>query len=138
MLIAEFGMKRWSYATKVQKDYPVIASRLTHRAMNLQHPLRRVIAFTTRRIGEWRAKRRHAAYAPNASRPTRSQQVHADERTIRRAAEAELGGTSSEESRDAYLRGDNPGGLHHGGRGPDQPSRHEGDIESDFDDTRRV
>jgi hypothetical protein len=43
---------------------------------------------------------------------------HADERTIRRTAEAELGGVSSEESREAYLKGENPGGLHHGGKGP--------------------
>lgn len=32
--------------------------------------------------------------------------------------EAELGGTSSAASREAYLRGENPGGLHRGGRGP--------------------
>jgi hypothetical protein len=44
--------------------------------------------------------------------------THADERTIRRIAEDELGGTSSDDSREAYLRGDNPGGLHQGGHGP--------------------
>ena len=44
---------------------------------------------------------------------------HADERTIRRVGEAQLGGMSSEESRDAYLRGENPGGLHHGGKKPE-------------------
>jgi hypothetical protein len=43
---------------------------------------------------------------------------HADERTIRRVGEAQLGGMSSEASREAYARGDNPGGLHHGGTGP--------------------
>ena len=43
---------------------------------------------------------------------------HADERTIRRVGEAQLGGMSSEESREAYLRGENPGGLHHGGKKP--------------------
>lgn len=48
--------------------------------------------------------------------------VHADERTIRRIAEAELGGKSSEESRQAYLRGDHPGGLHQGGGGPAAPT----------------
>jgi hypothetical protein len=44
--------------------------------------------------------------------------AHTDEATIRHTAEAQLGGTSSSESRDAYLRGDNPGGLHRGGHGP--------------------
>ena len=39
--------------------------------------------------------------------------AHADERTIRRIAEAELGGISSEESVARYARGENPGGLHH-------------------------
>jgi hypothetical protein len=42
----------------------------------------------------------------------------ADERTIRRSGEAQLGGISSEKSRELYERGENPGGLHHGGRGP--------------------
>ena len=42
---------------------------------------------------------------------------HADERTIRRMAEAQQGGKSSEESRLAYERGDNPGGLHHHHKG---------------------
>jgi hypothetical protein len=32
-------------------------------------------------------------------------------------AEEQLGGTSSEESRNAYLRGEHPGGLHQGGPG---------------------
>lgn len=44
--------------------------------------------------------------------------AHADERTIRRVGEAQLGGTSSEASREAYERGENPGGLHQGGKGP--------------------
>jgi hypothetical protein len=38
---------------------------------------------------------------------------HADEKTIRRLAEAERGGLSSRESSARYERGDNPGGLHH-------------------------
>lgn len=38
---------------------------------------------------------------------------HADERTIRRIAEAQSGGVSSEESAARFARGDNPGGLHH-------------------------
>ena len=42
-----------------------------------------------------------------------STSAHADERTIRKMAEAQVGGVSSEESRLAYERGDNPGGLHH-------------------------
>jgi hypothetical protein len=54
---------------------------------------------------------------------------HADERTIRRVGEAQLGGMSSAASREAYERGENPGGLHHGGAGPlpkhgDTESRH--------------
>ena len=47
-------------------------------------------------------------------RPTiRAPIEHADERTIRRMAEAERGGTSSRESWARYVRGENPGGLHH-------------------------
>jgi hypothetical protein len=49
---------------------------------------------------------------------------HADERTIRRMAEAERGGTSSRESWARYLRGENPGGLHHKAvrrEGPEHP-----------------
>jgi len=51
--------------------------------------------------------------APKSEAPDR-----ADERTIRRIGEAELGGVSSEASRAAYESGQNPGGLHHGGKGP--------------------
>jgi hypothetical protein len=54
--------------------------------------------------------------------------VHADERTIRRMAEQQLGGTSSEESRAAYLQGAHPGGLHQKGAGPDVVKR--GDEEA--------
>jgi len=54
---------------------------------------------------------------------------HADERTIRRTAEAEFGGMSSEESRRAYENGENPGGLHRGGARPRTP-HHEGRLES--------
>jgi len=39
--------------------------------------------------------------------------MHADERTIRRIAEAQRGGLSSEESAARYARGENPGGRHH-------------------------
>jgi len=68
------------------------------------------------------------AHAGNVRR-----EEHADERTIRRAAEAELGGMSSEESRRAYENGENPGGLHHRGASPYTP-RHEGRPEWDGDD----
>lgn len=44
---------------------------------------------------------------------TRSAPGHADERTFRRIAEAERGGLSSKESAARYMRGENPGGLHH-------------------------
>jgi hypothetical protein len=44
--------------------------------------------------------------------------AHADERTIRQIGEAQLGGLSTEESRAAYERGENVGGLHHRGKGP--------------------
>jgi hypothetical protein len=37
----------------------------------------------------------------------------ADERTQRRMAEAERGGLSSAEGIDRWMRGENPGGLHH-------------------------
>ena len=37
---------------------------------------------------------------------------HADERTIRRIAEAQMGGVSSQESDARYQRGENPGGIH--------------------------
>src|SRR5689334_10035332 len=37
---------------------------------------------------------------------------HADERTIRRIAEAQRGGMSSDESARRYAQGDNPGGTH--------------------------
>ena len=38
---------------------------------------------------------------------------HADERTLRRVAEAERGGISSEESAARFARQENPGGTHH-------------------------
>ena len=49
------------------------------------------------------------------ARPHRAKQVveYADERTMRRIAEAERGGLSSRESTARYERGENPGGLHH-------------------------
>src|SRR3954468_20934374 len=49
------------------------------------------------------------------ARPRRAKKVieYADERTMRRMAEAERGGLSSRESTARYERGENPGGLHH-------------------------
>jgi hypothetical protein len=58
---------------------------------------------------------------PARRRPTIE---HADERTIRRIAEAERGGLSSRESAARYERGENPGGLHHKAvrrEGPEHP-----------------
>jgi hypothetical protein len=57
-----------------------------------------------------------AWFSKGRRRPTRI--VHrrpetADERTIRRVAEAQAGGISSQESDARYERGENPGGLHH-------------------------
>jgi hypothetical protein len=51
----------------------------------------------------------------------------ADERTIRRVAEAQSGGLSSSESAARYERGENPGGLHHRAvrrEGPEHPRHH--------------
>jgi hypothetical protein len=39
--------------------------------------------------------------------------AHADERTMRRIAEAQHGGESSQQSAARYARGENPGGTHH-------------------------
>jgi hypothetical protein len=50
--------------------------------------------------------------APTTVRRPRAS-AHADERTIRRMAEAERGGLSSQESAARYARGENPGGMHH-------------------------
>ena len=77
--------------------------------------LRRVVAFLAR--NRFHRDPAHDPLPPKAAGES-PPPVHADERTIRRVMEAELGGTSSSASRAAYLRGDNPGGLHRGGRGP--------------------
>jgi hypothetical protein len=59
------------------------------------------------------AEKRSDAIA-EATRPAlRAVKDHADERTIRRIAEAQSGGTSSQESAARYARGENPGGMHH-------------------------
>jgi hypothetical protein len=49
-------------------------------------------------------------------------------------AEQQLGGTSSAESREAYLRGEHPGGLHQGGPGRGAVKR--GDEEESVDPFR--
>lgn len=49
----------------------------------------------------------------HAPSPSPTIPEHADERTRRRMAEAEHGGVSSEEGTERWLRGENPGGLHH-------------------------
>jgi hypothetical protein len=90
-------------------------------AMNsIPHWLRRILAYVSHRTSGTRRHREAgvAAGGPNVRAPSEGHRVHADERTIRRIAEGNLGGTSSAESRQAYLRGDNPGGLHQGGHGP--------------------
>jgi len=61
-----------------------------------------------------RFRRRYEVRLPPPARP-RGVTVpeHADERSIRRMAEAEHGGMSSAEGTERWLRGANPGGLHH-------------------------
>jgi hypothetical protein len=46
----------------------------------------------------------------------------ADERTIRRTAERQAGGMSSQESDARYVSGENPGGLHQKARRPEPDS----------------
>lgn len=54
------------------------------------------------------------AQAPHAKEepPASHAPWQADERTMRRVAEAEAGGISSQESAARYARGENPGGTH--------------------------
>ena len=56
--------------------------------------------------------RQQGAPAPT-QRSGQSGPAHADERTIRRMAEAERGGLSSQQSAALYASGQNPGGTHH-------------------------
>jgi hypothetical protein len=58
------------------------------------------------------ARGRERRPSASAARRTGGAPVHADERTMRRVAEAQAGGMSSEESAARYARGENPGGLH--------------------------
>jgi len=86
--------------------------------MSLLHTVEKGITRLVRRFAD-----RHRAAPRRAPERRDSVQVHADERTIRRAAEAQDGGVSSQESRAAYERGENPGGLHRGGKRPHMPHR---------------
>jgi hypothetical protein len=71
--------------------------------------------------GEQRRRRYEVRLAPAPQRrtaprqgPARQQQPEiADERTMRRIAEAQQGGMSSSEGMERWLSGANPGGLHH-------------------------
>jgi hypothetical protein len=99
--------------------------------------LRRVFSFAARRAGEWRAersRRRSPSGTEVRQRVEPTRPSHADEATIRDMAEQQMGGTSSAESRDAYLRGDHPGGLHEGGPGATGVKR--GDEEESLDADR--
>ena len=70
--------------------------------------------------GSHRRRRYEVRLAPpERARPAVFPKV-ADERTMRRMAEAEHGGISSAEGMDRWLRGDNPGGLHQ--RAPRRPA----------------
>jgi hypothetical protein len=104
--------------------------------MKIPRVLRRIVSFAARRIGDWRSQRRGSSDLGASSSRARPHENHADEATIRHMAEAELGGMSSAESREAYLRGDNPGGLHRGGRGPRSAKR--GDEEESIDLVRET
>jgi len=80
------------------------------------------------RITQVRRQREEAlreAGTPVRSDAPPQQEQHADERAARRAAEAEHGGLSTEESDARYERGENPGGLHHKAvrreEGPEHP-----------------
>lgn len=80
----------------------------SQRGSRLLRALGRAIHRLMRRVKSALLARRRPTLARR--RPTPE---HADERTIRRMAEAERGGASSRESSARYERGDNPGGLHH-------------------------
>jgi hypothetical protein len=67
------------------------------------------------------AERLQGRTAPTAGRPSRALK-HADERTWRRIAEAEHGGTSSAESAARWERGENPGGTHRRSVRPEGPT----------------
>jgi hypothetical protein len=89
--------------------------------MSILQSIGRLLRYPTRalarRLGLTLDEPRSSATFSGESAPERRAE-HADERTIRRVGEAQLGGTSSEASREAYARGENPGGLRHGGTGP--------------------
>src|SRR5689334_8710569 len=93
----------------------------------------RVFSYFIGLIEDWRALRLHRRATQGTAPSSRVQlrERHTDEATIRHMAEAQLGGMSSAESRNAYLRGDNPGGLHQGGPGSAAVKR--GDEEESID-----
>ncbi|MFT3770722.1 MAG: hypothetical protein QM820_35310 [Minicystis sp.] len=71
--------------------------------------------------GERRRRRYEVRLAPPDQRQPKAIPKVADERTMRRIAEAQNGGISSEEGMNRWLRGENPGGLHHKApRSPDE------------------
>lgn len=78
--------------------------------------------------GARRKRRYEVRLAPAQQRlaPTSRSPAKADERTIRRIAEAQNGGISSAEGTERWLRGDNPGGLHH--KAVRQPEADEADM----------
>lgn len=66
-----------------------------------------------RRADRRESQGRTVASAARKARPASQPAPEvADERTMRRAAEAEAGGLSSEESAKRYATGENPGGIH--------------------------
>jgi hypothetical protein len=102
--------------------------------MSVPRILHRVFSIASHRVAGWRGRRGARQAHPPPDSPASSVErptEHADERTIRRAAEEQLGGTSSADSRDAYVRGDNPGGLHRGGHGPTSRESENEDAHAD-------
>jgi hypothetical protein len=62
---------------------------------------------------------------PEIAPPQRRPPEHADERTMRRKAERDAGGTSSAESAARYARGDDSGGTHGGKAVPREGPEHQ-------------
>jgi hypothetical protein len=85
-----------------------LANRVRH-ALLADGIMRRAL----RRLAHALGRRMHRAAAGRAE--FRRTEQRADERTLRRVAEARHGGLSSQESAIRYVRGDNPGGTHNNG-----------------------
>jgi hypothetical protein len=83
-----------------------LANRVTH-ALSANGLMLRAL----RRMAQ--ALDRHVRRAAEARIEIRRTGQRSDERTLRRVAEAQQGGLSSQESAARYARGDNPGGIHH-------------------------